>query len=264
LSWGLGGLDATGRFAAPGVHPGLIGSYAGIGLIGLFAPRDARPIVRSRALAAAAGLLLATSLIASRSRTALLATLVGLLFAWFRAGDLRLRTRAILTAVIGVSGWLLITHPASPIALFIRRGQTAEGLASLSGRLGLWSTSMEMIRSRPLFGYGYGAVQPLLQREFDWAGTAHNAPLEAALSTGVIGALLLLLFAVLVGRANYIAASGFGLGAVAWIVVSATTSASIARPGLDLVVLLLAATGAGIGRARSRSDARGPVALPAV
>lgn len=77
---------------------------------------------------------------------------------------------------------------------FMRRGQSTENIASLTGRVEYWQASIEAVRERMFGGYGANAggryvLESVLGEE---RTTVHSTWVEVLLDTGVIGLVLLL------------------------------------------------------------------------
>jgi len=76
---------------------------------------------------------------------------------------------------------------------FMRRGQSDENLANLTGRVGYWQVSLEALRERLFEGYGANAggrhvLQDALAEK--GASTVHSTWVEVLLDTGAVGATL--------------------------------------------------------------------------
>lgn len=102
-----------------------------------------------------------------------------------------------LILTLGVS-FLLLTKPAS-----LKRGDAT--ITTLTGRTEFWIGCLQLIREKPIQGYGYGVAgkvweDPRFHREgeFLWAGSAksslHNGYLSLAIGLGIIGLAMWLLF----------------------------------------------------------------------
>ncbi len=68
---------------------------------------------------------------------------------------------------------------------------------SLTGRTDLWKLLWTYLESRgQLLGFGFdgfwGLYKDRVQNQFEWAGDAHNGYLDVAMSTGIIGGVLIL------------------------------------------------------------------------
>lgn len=78
----------------------------------------------------------------------------------------------------------------------VLRGQTEAQFLSLTGRDSLFSYGWQLFMDSPMVGYGYLAARSVFLERFPWAGASHNAYLELALSSGLIG-VVAYLYAVL-------------------------------------------------------------------
>ena len=131
------------------------------------------------------------------------------------------------------------------------RGQDAQQVTGLSGRVELWEAAIPVFAEHPIFGNGYHGSRPLLLRYASWAGYAHNAYLQTLLDLGVVGALLLwpvLIWVALLGLRRFHGGRGTGprafvLAVSAFLTVNAVSSESFAgTPGYDVLLLFLCTT----------------------
>ena len=104
--------------------------------------------------------------------------------------------RFVLLAASGVfMGVAMLTQYSQLAYEFLRRGQSTQDLASLTGRVGYWQSSLEAVRERLLQGYGANAggryVIRSVSGETD-VSTVHNLWLEVLLDTGAVGLVLFL------------------------------------------------------------------------
>jgi hypothetical protein len=124
------------------------------------------------------------------ARTAFVGLAVAGLFGyWFIShGNSGLRRIAGATA-IGVTVFVLVTSFGGPVSQYLGRGQSQQQIASLDGRLGLWSLAIQELHSpgRWLVGYGLGGTRVLFATSTTWAADAHSAWLELLLSLGLVG-----------------------------------------------------------------------------
>ena len=169
----------------------------------------------------------------SQSRTALVASVVGMsTLVWFAAIQ---RTRFsprvglfLLLLAFGAAGAVAI-YARGPIAAMIRKGN------DLNGRTNIWAGAVQIIRERPLTGYGYFAVWgrqentllphiPITAHRS--SGSAHNAFLNIATELGVPAALLLAVYIFLTlfdaMRFYEHRATSFSLFVIAYLLAAAT------------------------------------------
>lgn len=98
-----------------------------------------------------------------------------------------------LLALSGVFlGVGLLTQYSHLILDFMRRNQTDENLASLTGRVIYWRSSFEAVGERPIGGYGANVGgRYVLQSDLgENASTVHSTWVEVLLDTGVVGLIL--------------------------------------------------------------------------
>lgn len=255
----------TTRFAWFAVHPIEAGTLAAIGALGVLsmiifkpAPQTPRPLGLPLPLAAGALIIV---LIATASRGPLLAFLGGSAILILMRVDLRLRAALALTGVAALLA-IVAAGPAvadaiasvadsdTAVSRVVFRGQTADEVIALNGRLDLWDDLRPAIADRPLFGYGYQASRSVLLDTAAWAAYAHNALLQGLLDLGVIGTLVLLSI-VAVGLWAAISVPSPSLrgaiaGLMALLVLTSISSESFAgAPGIELLLLMLCALAAG-------------------
>ncbi len=134
----------------------------------------------------------AALLLGSLGRAGMIATAATVLMVlyYFR----RLRTAAVI--LVGLAIIFLIVPGFFDFSVeMITRRQTEPQILSLTGRVDLWETAIELIAMKPLFGWGYvsGSRIALLSSFRYWAAPhAHNAILEIMLDLGFVGTLALL------------------------------------------------------------------------
>jgi O-antigen ligase len=80
---------------------------------------------------------------------------------------------------------------------------------TLNGRTPLWGIASGYIADNPFLGVGYYASRYFLMNSHFFAGHAHNAYVETAMSLGLIGLSLLLAFLVYCVRVSFADRSGF-------------------------------------------------------
>jgi O-antigen ligase len=77
------------------------------------------------------------------------------------------------------------------VQIFVR-GQSADRLLSLNGRLELWRDLGPAIALQPLLGHGFQASRAIVLETAPWAAYAHNALLQSLLDLGALGTLSLI------------------------------------------------------------------------
>lgn len=173
-----------GRFTWPGTFPGVAGTVIGFCLLALVSFPSA---IGTRWLRWAFLALFGMATLLSQTRSVIAALILSGLAA-VAMGKRTLRL-PVLVALM-VSGYVLVA--ASPaigdaIGDYARRGQAAEEIVSLTGRTDLWRSALDLSDAQPFVGYGLHGARTELLATFRWAGTAHNAWIEAALAGGGLG-----------------------------------------------------------------------------
>jgi len=71
--------------------------------------------------------------------------------------------------------------------------------SSLTSRVSIWQTSLELTRDHPLIGMGWGWQYRAVESQFlnTWEASAHNQILEVLFSSGILG---LIIFMILISR----------------------------------------------------------------
>lgn len=252
------------RFAWFAAHPIEVGTLAALGALGLlsallFKPATpmARPLGVPLPLAAAA---LSLVLLLTSSRGPLLAFAAGIGTLVLMRFEARMRAAFALVGVAAVltlfafgpsvaDSMASVANSDSAISRTLFRGQTADDVLALNGRMDLWDDLRPAMAERSLFGYGYQASRTVLLDTAEWAAYAHNALLQALLDLGVIGTLTLV--ALLgIGLFGAVTASSAWLrAAIAAVMVflvlnSISTESFAGAPGVEMLLLMLCGLGA--------------------
>ena len=188
------------RFAWFAVHPITAATQLGLALVLLTADAQQRSQSwRMRSLTLPAwmlGALLATALMVTYSRGPLIACGVAVATLVVR----RVRYRRIAFASVAVASLTIVlllsmvdvgavVEEHAPA--FFLRGQDADALTGLTGRVDLWESMLPEVFDHFWFGQGYQASRVALLDVAEWAGYAHNAFLQSMLDVGIVGTLLL-------------------------------------------------------------------------
>jgi O-antigen ligase len=188
-------LSGSPRFSWLAVHPGAAATEAGIAAAFVAAEALFGDVGWRKRMARIPLWLLFLSLMivvaATRSRIPLLASgvAVALLYAIKFHANLSALLPKILALALPCA--LCVFYYWPMISAFILRGEDAQEVAGLSGRVGLWKGIGVMFAQRPLFGHGFVGTRQLLLQVLLWAGEAHNALAESLLDLGIIGTCLL-------------------------------------------------------------------------
>jgi O-antigen ligase len=160
-------------------------------------------------------------------------------------------------------GWMADQN--SWISGLLFRGQSADQVLELNGRIGLWAAVWPEVLAHPLVGYGYQASRTVLLDAAGWAGYAHNALLQTLLDLGVVGTIALMAVIVTGLRVGFRRGRTGSAGpAVAALMVflalnSVSTESFAGAPGFETLVLFVCVlcTGAA-GRPRTANDGATP------
>ena len=109
------------------------------------------------------------------------------------------RRRVVLVALL-VPALLVLGLLLGPVLVeLLSRGEPPEQIATLNSRTVLWSLAAEAVAKEPVFGYGLGASRSLFFEETGLGG-GHNALVNVAVDTGLIGVVLWVGLVVVIAR----------------------------------------------------------------
>jgi len=220
------GVSRLGRYRGVFSNPNEMGQAALIALALLVA---ARRRLRPEWIALT-GLVAAGSLIASQSRTSVLALVVAACAVGFFASSGRVRQVVGSFAALGAIGLVGLLASGSLTRIFGSRDNGAP-LTSFSGRTSIWQAAVDATSADPVSGVGFGNVD-LAMLEARRLGTidnpvehAHNTALQVAVMLGLVGLLLFVVgVAVAARRVGDIDAFDVRFIAVALVVLGLTES----------------------------------------
>jgi O-antigen ligase len=257
VAWSPDAWWSATRFMGALGSPNPMGAAAGIGylLIVLHGWYD-WPRTRARAALAAAGLVATVTLAATRSVSAVAATLAALLVLTplSRVREAGWRERAAWAATTGVLLLpLLVVHVGGEAAT--ARGSTPA--ESIDLRAGWWAMLLQAIWRQPWLGYGAGSTSWLgLSGTPPWGTSAHNLYLESAVWAGIPAAITIVLFMVATlvavgrpGRLTGTARIGLAIPAVFYAALSLVEPVLLNGPPSTLVVPLVVAAACATGTA---------------
>lgn len=186
------------RFLA--IHPMITAHLLGVAVVMLF-----EPVVRAWGKVptnnrhwaypwanVAGGLLGLVLLLMTRERASFVATASALVVLVALAPNRHRFRTAVLSA--SLAGFVVVLLFASPIYKFASRGQSAEQLSTLSGRMEILAETRQLFAERPFTGHGYVAGRSVFLEKIPWAGESHALVVEIIVSLGLVG---LLAYAVL-------------------------------------------------------------------
>ncbi|MCB1562660.1 MAG: O-antigen ligase family protein [Alphaproteobacteria bacterium] len=139
------------------------------------------------------------ALLMSNSRTSLAALILSIMI----ASLMRFNPTVLAAFCVAVCIGILLVFSIDLEALFalISRSGDAAEITTGTGRTAIWKTVIQLIGEKPLMGWGYASSVYILPQQSILIGYtvphAHNAFLQIAFSTGMIGlSLFLLVFAI--------------------------------------------------------------------
>ena len=238
-------------------HPNPLGLFSGSCLLMLYAfwlrKRDWRYV--------ALGLILAVQLVATGSRTSLIAVGAGLLtFEIFH----RRGRRILVCLLLFIALWTLVptfgTRTSEPASVTSELAWApAGGVVNLSGRLVLWAEAWHLlIGDWALLGRGLGATEHFIAGRFSSLHDVHNGYLLILADTGVIGLVVVVgwlcgLFAT-IWRRKDLPYAGIALALLVMFALTSITEGTFNVYGL-LPTHLMALTGLAINFTGSEQGA---------
>ena len=177
--------DPGGRMRGVAGAANALGSIAASTLLAsvIFFPRFTRAQRRVAILAIA---LSAIALLASESRSSMLAAVVGIaVWRFFRGGT---AVNIITVLALALVACAVVVMSPDIMSLVTREGR-ADDLATFNGRALIWSVAWEHIVRHPVSGFGFGASRLFLSsddRLFAGAVHCHDLYLELLFSGGAI------------------------------------------------------------------------------
>lgn len=177
---------------SPALDQNTVGEYAAV--LAIVAMTRLRFLKRGRGGRAFYWMVLAGglfTLVLSQTRTAIVGFLLGVLLVLFFSK----RSGVIAALILIVVLLLWFTHAGDFLWSFWERGDSPEGLATVSGRLPVWEFAWEKFQQRPLSGFGayaggrFATLAELGNRA--WSSTL-NAYVEVLVGTGIWGLIPLL------------------------------------------------------------------------
>jgi len=209
---------------------------------------------RARKFSIAILVISAVLLIATKSRTSFISTLMALSIYWSMRSS-RSKKLSMVTSLIIICCTLLLVvgealFPAFQDAALLGRESDSESVYSLTERVPLWKTCFKYIERRPLQGYGYGGfwteqnIREISRSEKWLIGESHSAYVELALGLGIIGVILYLL--LLIGgiqsslvnyRNTHNTGYVFSLLVLVFCIVDGFLESAIVFPGLIMFLI---------------------------
>lgn len=227
------------RFSGLLSSPNSMGAQASVGALICFVFLRMASTRRGKMAYAAIGGFCFVSLLATQSRTAMLGFVTACLAVVF----VRNRSKAVIAAILLLAAATIFWSANQSLAIEVTsRGQTEEQLTTLQGRTQIWNLVWRLIQRAPWFGNGYASSKAMLNKYWDVsryeaAFHSHNMFLEALLTLGVFGTLLLLVVVIvaLVKHARIIFRAQTKQGNVfhvGWGMICLTLMAGIAEPSV--------------------------------
>ena len=131
----------------------------------------------------------------------------------------------------------------SVVLVFLVSGDLEQRLPmdfwTLNNRVPLWQKSFELIAENPVLGIGYYAGRFYVKEEFEFAATAHNSFIEAALTTGLLGLGLILIFCFCVIVVYFKSRNSMLLALLVFVSLSSVFNPIILLPNISSFVFML-------------------------
>jgi len=180
-------IETGSRFGDPDLlHPNVLGITCAIAVVYLLFVR----LYRMKVLQIGLTIIMIIALLATFSKTAIVATLVAIIVGfWLIRGVQRWLLLFLVFCIALAITWLIGDYLISQI-----RGYWDAGHAeTLTGRTVLWSWVLDRVNERPVFGYGYMVMKDVAafdSRAPSWTipiAQAHNAYLDVLFTSGYVG-----------------------------------------------------------------------------
>lgn len=186
---------------APGIiHPTTAGSAASLGIVVLVATRLLWGWKWTRMMLAPGLLVHIVLLLLAANRVSLFLTvLLGFILFCAFASRLLVSLSLVALSIAGTAyltldpGWTLASSALGDTTTYVKRGQDTD-LSDLSGRREMWEAMWGSYRESPWIGHGYfvSSATGEIYVWYRWTNwTAHNVTLQALVTTGLVGAMLL-------------------------------------------------------------------------
>lgn len=246
-----------GRFAWQGMHTGAVAEFlavAGILAVSMLFQAGwgvGKPALRWVRLSLGFVVVL---LILTVTRGALAAFVAGVCATYVTASSVRSQWRIFTLMSLATLVFIGLAYFAEDLFAFILRGASVEQLMTLTGRTELWRYAAQILEGYALVGFGYGAGRVVLTEAIPWSGTGHNLWVEAAVSLGIAGFVVVTVLLVWTlyrsWRLQRMAPGPLGnlaVGLAVFIVFDGVSSQGFALPGSTLTVLALLIAGLSTG-----------------
>lgn len=261
------GADNEGDYGL--YHPTAAGSTGSLGFILLIAARFLWKWRWTKILFIPGILIFGVLVLLAASRTAAFLTValgglaIPILLSTRQRGWLLLGAGVLGCLYLGVDPEMrLLEDGYDEVQSYVRRGESAEMLKSLTGRTDMWDAMWKSYWGSPIVGYGYFVSSRTGELDV-WTGpsnwTAHNMLLQVLVSTGAVGLTLFCtglayLAWCIVGALirNREESLGFLLGMVwLWYAGWGSLSEAFMGPLRPETVVFFATLGLGLGQLRS-------------
>ena len=202
---GGGGLFGVVLYSVwPHMHPNTLGIYAAIMVVVAFRRFMDTGGSSSRLYYAGVLLLSLSVQFAAQSRGSIVALMAGLLVMALFWSKVRRVVAAVAVVALMAGVYQFVTSSAmdfSVVEAYIKRGQSDEQFASMSGRSGLWEMGKAMIADRPLLGHGFqtGARFGGEKYGIPLGTNLHNSHFQVLVDSGFLGYIVWLGFLLIGG-----------------------------------------------------------------
>lgn len=243
----------TGRFAWQGMHTGAVAGFLAVaGIIaGSVLFQEGWGVRRLARRVTGVALLFVVILLFLTVTRGVLAGFVAATFATYvTVSSVRSQSRILTVVGLTTISLIALTYFADDLFAYVLRGQSIEQFATLTGRTELWRYAAQVLEGYALLGFGYGSGRIVLTQAIPWSGTGHNLWVEATVSLGVAGLVLvtvLLVWTLYRSLRLQRRAPGplgnLGVGLIVLMLVEGISSPLFALPGTFLTVLALLIAG---------------------
>ncbi|WP_083852401.1 O-antigen ligase [Pseudoxanthomonas sp. GW2] len=214
--------DIVWRINGPMIHPQRLSLLLSLALICLTLIFLRGQRVLSKRFGIIALVVLSVTLLATQTRafTFFCIASIGYIFFW----KMNYSIRALMLIGAGVIVFLVVSNWDYVLNAISRDGSNT---MTLSGRTVAWSNAIEMIRQRPMLGYGFASFNTSLTQHFFASGYiiphAHNTWVNAMFETGFVGATAMTLFVLTALFTRRFADPSYGESLMFWVILSGLT-----------------------------------------
>lgn len=135
-------------------------------------------------------ILMLVTVVFSMSRTSII-IVASVLFTYVLISKFR-----ISYLILGIGSIVALYYNYDFLMSFIMRGQSVNDFSSLSGRTLMWDQVLQLVKSSPILGYGFGSGSSLITLDEVQMTSVHNGFFEVLLDMGFLGVSVLVVIII--------------------------------------------------------------------